>query len=225
VKTKSKPGKSKPGKSKPKPARPARSDYHHGNLRQALIDAALELLAEGGEDAVKVREAARRAGVSAGAPFRHFPTRTALMTAVAEESMRRFKAEIDRAVARTSARDPLERLRAIARAYLLWAMRNPAHFEIHSTQRLFDFDRATHLHADDNAIRAVTRQTVQDAADAGLLRQNDVALVQLAGRAMVYGFARMKIDGHFARWNVPEADAERIGDAVVDLFIAGIAKA
>jgi AcrR family transcriptional regulator len=211
-------------KSGQKPAKPARGPYHHGNLRQALVDAALALVAEGGDTAVTVREAARRAGVSAGAPFRHFPTRRALMTAVAEESMRRFKAEIDRAVAQTSARDPLERLRAIARAYLRWAMRNPAHFEVHSTQRLFDFDRATTLHDDDNAIRAITRQTVQDAADAGLLRSNDIALVQLAGRAMVYGFARMKIDGHFARWNVPEPEAERIGDAVIDLFIAGIAK-
>jgi len=136
----------------------------------------------------------------------------------------RFKAEIDRAVARTSAHEPLERLRAIARAYLHWAMRNPAHFEVHSTQRLFDFDQAMTLQADDNAIRTVTRQTVQDAADAGMLRSNDVALVQLAGRAMVYGFARMKIDGHFARWGIPEADAERIGDALVDQFIAGIAK-
>jgi len=213
-------------KSKPrrKPAKAARDHYHHGNLRQALIDAALALVAEGGDAAVTVREAARRAGVSAGAPFRHFPTRAALMTAVAEESMRRFKAEIDRAIAQTSARDPLGRMRAIARAYLRWAMRNPTHFEIHSTQRLFDFDQATALHDDDRAIRAITRETVQAAADAGLLRSNDVALVQLAARALVYGFARMKIDGHFARWNVPEAEAERIGDAVVDLFIAGIAK-
>jgi len=212
------------GITKRKPAKAAADPYHHGNLRQALIDAALELVAEGGGEAVKVREAARRAGVSAGAPFRHFPTRAALMTAVAEESMHRFKSEIDRAVARTSARDPLERLRAIARAYLRWAMRNPAHFEVHSTQRLFDFDQATTLRDDDNAIRAITRETVQDAADAGLLRSNDIALVQLAGRAMVYGFARMKIDGHFKRWGIPEVDAERIGDALVDQFIAGIAK-
>src|SRR5258708_23616495 len=74
---------------------PARRNYHHGNLRQALIDAALELVREGGGEAVSVREAARRAGVSPGAPFRHFPTRTALMTAGSEESMRRFRAGVD----------------------------------------------------------------------------------------------------------------------------------
>jgi AcrR family transcriptional regulator len=208
---------------KPAAAGPRR-DYHHGHLRQALIDAALELVREGGGAAVSVREAARRAGVSAGAPFRHFPTRAALMAAVAEESMRRFKAEIDAALARTSADDPLERLRAIARAYIRWALRNPAYFEVHATARLFDFDRATALHEDDNAIREVTRRTVQDAAKAGLLRSDDVALVQIAGRAMVYGFARMNIDGHFPRWGISAKEAERIGDAVVDLFIAGIAK-
>ncbi len=204
--------------------RTAARSYHHGHLRQALIDAALELVREGGGEAVSVREAARRAGVSAGAPFRHFPTRAALMAAVAEESMRRFKAEIDASLARTSADDPLERLRAIARAYIRWAVRNPAYFEVHSTQRLFDFDRATALHEDDNAIREVTRRTVQDAAKAGLLRSDDLALVQIAGRAMVYGFARMNIDGHFPRWGISAKEAERIGDAIVDLFIAGIAR-
>jgi AcrR family transcriptional regulator len=215
-----------PRTGKKQPARKAgeRKPYHHGNLRQALIDAALELVREGGGEAVSVREAARRIGVSAGAPFRHFPTRGALMAAVAEESMRRFKAEIDAALAQAPAERPLERLRAIARAYLRWALRNPTHFEVHSTQRLFDFDRASALHQDDDEIREVTRKTVQDAADAGVLRSDDLALVQIAGRAMVYGFARMKVDGHFPRWGVSESAAERIGDSVVDLFIAGIAK-
>ena len=203
---------------------PARRDYHHGNLRQALIDAALELVREGGGEAVSVREAARRAGVSPGAPFRHFPTRTALMTAVAEESMRRFRAQIDAALVEEPAEQPLRRLRAITLAYLRWAMRNPAYFEVHSTQRLFDFDSATALHADDQEIRAATRATVAEAARQGLLRSDDINLVQIAGRALVYGFARMQIDGHFARWGIAEGGAERMAEAVVDLFIGGISK-
>jgi len=73
---------------------PAPKPYHHGDLRRVLIDAALQLVGEGGAEAVSVREAARRAGVSPGAPFRHFPSRDALMQAVAEEAQRRFRAEI-----------------------------------------------------------------------------------------------------------------------------------
>jgi hypothetical protein len=48
--------------------------------------------------------------------------------------------------------------------------------------------------------------------------------VLIAGRALVYGFARMKIDGHFPRWGIAEAEAERAAEAILDLFIEGIAK-
>src|SRR5258708_37941532 len=111
-------------KSKRRP--PAPRPYHHGDLRRVLIDAALRLAEEGGAEQVSVREAARRAGVSAGAPFRHFETRDALMTAVAEEAQRRFRAEIDAALAEAPAGDSLRRFRAFWLAYLRWAMRNPA---------------------------------------------------------------------------------------------------
>src|SRR5258707_14849389 len=128
--------------AKPK-RRPARRPpllprpYHHGDLKRVLIDAALRLVEEGGIEAVSVREAARRAGVSPGAPFRHFPSRIALMTAVAEEAQRRFRVEIDAALAEAPVDDPLARFRSIGLAYLRWAMRNPAHFEIISSGRDF----------------------------------------------------------------------------------------
>src|SRR5580704_4036921 len=87
--------------------------YHHGDLRRVLIDAALGLVEQQGAEGVSVREAARRAGVSPGAPFRHFPNRIALMTAVAEEAQRRFQAEIDAALAELKPGYPLARFRCI----------------------------------------------------------------------------------------------------------------
>src|SRR5215510_3433289 len=109
------PAAGKPRSSVPKP-------YHHGDLRRALIDAALRLAEEeGGPGQISMREAARRAGVSPGAPFRHFETRDALMTAVAEEAQRRFRGEIERALAAVPASDPLGRLRSFGLAYLRWA--------------------------------------------------------------------------------------------------------
>src|SRR3954465_4440649 len=101
------PRKPKAKTSKPKAA--ARRGYHHGSLREALIAATLDLLEEGGPEQVTVREAAKRAGVSSGAPFRHFPTRTALLTAVAEEAMGRFRAEITASLELAEAADPLAR--------------------------------------------------------------------------------------------------------------------
>src|SRR5579871_4014293 len=100
------------GASKPRP-----KPYHHGDLRRVLIDAAFELVEEGGADQLSVREAARRAGVSPGAPFRHFESREALMTAVALEAQRRFRAEIDAALANIPPGDPLARFRSLGIAY------------------------------------------------------------------------------------------------------------
>jgi AcrR family transcriptional regulator len=217
-----------PAAARPKrrPARrpsPAPKPYHHGDLRRVLIDAALQLAKEGGPEAVSVREAARRAGVSPGAPFRHFPSRTALMTAVAEEAQRRFRVEIAAALAEAPAGDPLALFRRLGLAYLRWAMRNPAHFEIISSGRYFDHDKAAGVSRDNAELIGIGGRVLAEALAQGALRVSDLKLVQIASRALIYGFARMNIDGHFPRWGVAEADVERTAEAILDLFIEGIA--
>ena len=203
---------------------PPPKPYHHGDLRRVLIDAALQLVEEGGPEGLSVREAARRAGVSPGAPFRHFPSRDALMTAVAEEAQRRFRAEIETALAEAPAGDPLARFRAFGLAYLRWAMRNPAHFEIISSGRFFDHDRAARLSRDNAELIGMTERMLADAFARGQLRSPDLKRVQIAGRALVYGFARMNIDGHLLRWGVADSEAERTAEAILDLFLEGIAR-
>ena len=203
---------------------PAPKPYHHGDLRRVLIDAALQLVGEGGPGAVSVREAARRAGVSPGAPFRHFPSRDALMQAVAEEAQRRFRAEIGVALSDAPASDPLARFRALGLAYVRWAMRNPTHFEIISSRRFFDHDKDVGVSADNAELIELTERTLAEAFANGQLRSGNLKAVQIAGRALVYGFARMNIDGHFPRWGVGTSEAERTAEAIIDLFIEGIAK-
>jgi AcrR family transcriptional regulator len=197
--------------------------YHHGDLRRVLIDAALRLVEQEGAEGVSVRETARRAGVSPGAPFRHFPNRVALMMAVAEEAQRRLRAEIAGALAEVPAGDPLARFRRIGLAYLRWAMRNPAHFEIISDGRYFDHDKAIEVSRDNAELIGMTEKTLLEAFELGQLRSRDLKRVQIAGRALVYGIARMNVDGHFPRWGVAAADVERTAEAVLDLFIEGIA--
>lgn len=220
--TKSK-AKRKPGTAARPRTSQARS-YHHGDLRRALVEAGFRLVEETGVEGLSVRAAARRAGVSPGAPFRHFESREALMTAVAMEAQRRFRAEIETALAETPPGDPLGRFRSFGIAYLRWAMRNPAHFEIISSGRLFDYDKAADLLRDNAELIGTIESTLADALAQGQLRVANLAEVQIAGRALVYGFARMNIDGHFPRWGVAAADAERMAEAIVDLFIDGIAR-
>ncbi|WP_076866956.1 TetR/AcrR family transcriptional regulator [Bradyrhizobium mercantei] len=211
--------------AKPRPARtPAAKPYHHGDLRRVLLDAAMQLVGEGGPEAVSVREAARRAGVSPGAPFRHFPSRDALMNAVAEEAQRRFRAEIEAALAGAPSGDPLGRFRRLGIAYLRWAMQNPTHFEIISSRRFFDHDRSVGVSSDNAELIGLTERTLAEALSAGQLGAHDLKQVQIAGRALVYGFARMHIDGHLPRWGVADAEAEQMAADIVDLFIAGITR-
>ena len=75
--------------------RPARAPYHHGDLRRALLEAAREVLREQGPEGCSLREVARRAGVTHAAPYHHFPSREALLGALANEAY----AELDRAMA------------------------------------------------------------------------------------------------------------------------------
>ena len=222
AKSSAKPLAAKPRRHAPR-ARVAKP-YHHGDLRRVLIDAALQLVGEGGAERLSVREAARRAGVSPGAPFRHFPSRDALMQAVAEEAQRRFRAEIEAALAEAPADDPLGRFRCLGLAYLRWAMRNPTHFEIISSRRFFDHDGSGGVSRDNAELISLTERTLAEAFAQGALRSADPRKVQIAGRALVYGFARMNIDGHFPRWGVAGIDAERTAEGILDLFIEGIAR-
>jgi len=102
-----------------------RRGYHHGNLREALIDAALLLLAEKGPGSFTIAEAARLAGVSSAAPYRHFRDAEALLAAVAERGYERFAATL--AEAWNDGRpDPLRAFEALGQAYLRFARREPA---------------------------------------------------------------------------------------------------
>jgi AcrR family transcriptional regulator len=97
--------------------RAKRKTYHHGALRETLIATALELLDEGGREAVHMREAARRAGVSPGAPFRHFPDREGLLAALAGAVGAEFRASSERAIA-SAGPNPLRQFRAMGLAYI-----------------------------------------------------------------------------------------------------------
>jgi AcrR family transcriptional regulator len=189
-----------------------------------LVDAAFGLVGEGGIEALSVREAARRAGVSPGAPFRHFASRDALLAAVAEEAQRRFRVEIDDALEKVPATDPLQQFRCLGLAYLRWAMRNPTHFEVISSRRFFDHDGSAAVSSDNAGVIGLTEQILQEAYARGQLGTSDLKQVLIAGRALVYGFARMAIDGHFPRWGVKDGEGDRAAEAILDLFVSGIAR-
>jgi AcrR family transcriptional regulator len=99
--------------------------YHHGNLRDALIAAALDLIAARGLSALTFAEIARAAGVSAAAPYRHFRDLNALIAEVARRGFERFTAELE-AAWDGGRPDPVAAIENCGRAYLRFARREPA---------------------------------------------------------------------------------------------------
>lgn len=106
-----------------------RAAYHHGALREALVAAAEAELEENGVESFSLRAVARRAGVSHAAPAHHFPTADTLLTALAALSFARFDAAL-RARAEAAGDDPFERLAAMTLAYVDYASRSPAMFDL-----------------------------------------------------------------------------------------------
>lgn len=105
----------------------ARRSYHHGNLREALVEAALRLIEEKGPLGFTMAEAARLAGVSPAAPYRHFRNREDLIGEVARQGYELFAERLERAYDRGRP-SPLEAFFAIGRAYLAFARAHPGHY-------------------------------------------------------------------------------------------------
>ena len=111
--------------------------YHHANLRQTLLDAAVTLIGEVGPRAFTLREVARKAGVSHNAPYRHFVSKDELLAEVAAEGFDRLAASMRKSIARATS--PSERLQKCGCGYVAFALRWPQHFLV-----MFDLPQAPH---------------------------------------------------------------------------------
>lgn len=195
--------------------------YHHGNLRQAVIDTALQLAEEAGDERISLREVARRIGVSSGAPFRHFADHAALMTAIAEEATVRLKLMVERDQHQAPAA-AIERLRTMGHSFLAWALQHPTSFRLVSARRLYDFEASPALRAHFNAVRDRTLALVRQAQAEGDLPDGVPSdRLALMLRSAVYGMARMHVDGQLAQWGVGQRSARRELQATLDALIDG----
>lgn len=105
-----------------------RDSYHHGDLKRALTSAALSLVAEKGPKGFTLTEAARRAGVSAAAPYRHFADKAELLATVAEQGFLELHADLTATADVVS--EPKDRVIELGRVYVRWAVTHPDHYRV-----------------------------------------------------------------------------------------------
>jgi AcrR family transcriptional regulator len=195
-------------------------NYHHGDLRQALVAAALVALERQRVEELSLRALGRELGVSPRAPYRHFPTKEALLAAVAVEGMRRFEAFVTPRVA-AAGPNPVAKLRAVAEAYVLFAVEHPAAFRVMYAPYATVEENAPEL------VRARTeghRQNLEliiDAQKAGLLRPGDPMHHALAFWTSTHGLAVLLIEGQLGRYDRP-IDAVKVTGLVSTLLLEGL---
>ena len=197
-----------------------RRGYHHGNLREALMQAALGLIADKGPSGFTFAEAARSAGVSPAAPYRHFRDRDALMAEVATRGFEKFESELEQAWDEGRP-DPLQAFIRLGRAYLAFARSEPAYYAAMFESAL---PRASYPALDEAGQRAfdVLRAASESICD--LLpkeRRPPELMMSLHIWSMAHGIASLFARGDQGRRPIPMS-AEDLLEAEVLLYLRGI---
>jgi AcrR family transcriptional regulator len=169
--------------------------YHHGNLKPALLRAAVELIAEVGPAAFTLREVARRAGISHNAPYRHFREKDELLAAVATEGFERLADALGKPGKATRTRNPnpaLGRFQASGLAYVRFALRSPEHLLV-----MFDWPLAPDRYPEPSAAAerafSILVGLVEAAQCEGSLPGGDQLALACIAWSLVHGVAKLAI--------------------------------
>jgi AcrR family transcriptional regulator len=171
---------------------PAKRPYHRVNLKQSLLDSAVDLIGEVGPQAFTMREVARRAGVSHNAPYRHFRDKDDLLAAVSAQGFDRLTEEMNNAMAKSGSAS--QRLSLAGRAYVQFALQSPQHLLVMFETPVPAEQRPEYAEAAQRAF-----QTLLDAIAAvqteGGLPKGDPLPFAVASWSGVHGLAKLAIGG------------------------------
>ena len=206
-------------KQAPPPPREERG-YHHGNLKEALIEAARKLIAEKGPAGFTFADAARSAGVSPAAPYRHFRDREALLADVAREGFGRFEAMLSTGW-NSGKPDALTAFHNVGRAYLAFARAEPAYYAA-----MFESGLPPDLNADLRAAGDKAFGVLRTAADAlvGLLpagKRPPALMMSLHVWSMSHGIASLFGRGDSGRRSLPMT-AEELLESEILIYLQGL---
>jgi AcrR family transcriptional regulator len=194
--------------------------YHHGNLKEALMRAALELIAEKGPAGFTFAEAARWAGVSPAAPYRHFRDRDELVSNVAREGF----IEFERVLARTwdgGKPDPFTAFDRLGKAYLNFARSEPAYYSA-MFEAGVPLDASPELtQAGDRAFAVLRNATEALVATMPAKSRPPVLMMALHIWSLSHGIASLFARGDAARRALP-MPAEELLEAAVLIYLRGL---
>lgn len=200
----------------------SKKHYHHGDLKEALIRAGVEILAERGTEELTLREVARLAGVSHSAPYRHFENKEELVGAIASEGFRLLTRALRDAV--SAGRGVFqEELRLSGRAYVEFALSNPEHLKVMFSSERFGSDHECIHGMEDLDAFSQIKGVFERALEKGLIRDEQPAeALALLSWSQVHGFSHILIEEQIPPATIPPEVVKGLIDYQVELMCRGL---
>ena len=197
--------------------------YHHGDLRAALVEAALELARPTGAEAIVLREVTRRAGVTPRAAYRHFADRDALVRAVAQRALARLAAAIEERMRAAGEPDGMAMLQAVGESYIAFALDEPGLFDV----AFFAMDDMVNSGAPESAAACglspfqLLEAALETLVREGRLPAEDVGDAVITCWSGVHGFATLAARGPLRELprDLVDAKAVRLVAGLVDAVV------
>ena len=203
-------------RQKPKP-------YHHGDLRNALIQAGLEILAEGGVQELDLRKVARRSGVSHAAPYRHFADKQALIAAINEEGFHML-AERIRSTLNEVSDEPSEQLLGVALAYVRFAKENPWLMREMFSGITIERETFESLHTASKSVYRLYAEVIRSGQERGKIVDGDPTALAGVLWSVLHGLAMLIIENQMRPYADGPEGTERITRYTIEVLYGGFAR-
>lgn len=176
---------------------PKKKAYHHGDLKNALIKAGVEILAKDGVSGLSLRKVAMKAGVSHAAPYAHFEDKQALIAAISTEGFRQLYERVN-VVAEEYKSQPSNQLIEVAWAYVQFAMDDPDRFKVMFSGVLEKEKEYPEFVAESQRNFQLVKKIVEANQASGMLRGGSSDLAALSAWGIIHGFAMLMLEGQIS---------------------------
>jgi AcrR family transcriptional regulator len=198
-----------------------KNNYHHGDLRSALLDAALAVINESGSSQLTIREVARRAGVSHTAPYRHFADKDELIVAVVEQGFELLQQPMQ-TEKHAAAKAPNSQFAASGTAYIDFALQHPAYYRVmYSGDLLTSSGQESLQHTSSNTFAQMV-DDIKTCQQLNIVKPGDAALQALAILSTVHGFVTMVNDNRVNALLGQNPDINAVRDMIMASIFEGL---
>lgn len=204
-------------------ARKSDKSYHHGNLREALIAAALPLLARQGAADLSLREVAKAAGVSNAAPYRHFPNRIALLEAIAAQGFGRL-VRVCQEAARRHPADPKRQLVEAGMGYLIFTLEQPQSIQLMFGGVLDLRHCGDELKEAADAAILSLMAIIETGRKAGIYRRAKAMDLLLTSWSTIHGYSMLVSAGTLRDLAATPAQVQGLGKEISRILLSGMLK-